>query len=707
MLATLRATPALLTHPLALLRRYPREAMRGDLLAGATVGMVLLPQALAFSLLAGLPPEMGLYAAIVASIAGALWGSSSHLNTGPTNTASILTLATLAPIAAPGSPAYVAAAGLVAVLAGGLRLALGLARLGLLVNFVSDSVAVGFTAGAGILIISNQLGPITRLDLPDSGGLLATLAAVWRQLASVHLATLALGTVTIALTVLLRRINRRLPNVLLAIALLGALAWALGLERQGVRVLGPLPAGLPPLAALPLFDLELIGHLSSGALALGIIGLVESVSIARAVAAHSRQRLDSNQEFVGQGVANIFAGVFSGYPCSGSFNRSALTFQSGGQSAMANVFSGLFVLAATFALGPLIAQLPRAVLAGTLALTAFGMIDFAAIRRIWRGAPGEAVILLITLVATLLLPLQFAVLAGVLMSLGLYILRTSLPQVRSVLPDANFRHWEHRPGKPECPQLGVVDVLGDLYFGAINHVEERLFAILQADPRRRLLLLRMHSVLRCDISGIRGLETILRACRERGGDLFMVRVREEVQHTMDATGFDAQLGPGRVLEEDRAIGHLFNHLIDPAVCIYECEVRAFRECQNLPKRTLNGVFALPADARARLGQTPTLPPHELWQLLREPGAPLVVVDVREPREFRQGHIPQARLVPLPTILAAAEELPREQPIVLVCRSGRRSALAAALLDARGYGNLRVLAGGMLAWEAANLLEATT
>jgi SulP family sulfate permease len=706
MLATLRATPALLTHPLAWARRYPQGALRSDLLAGATVGMVLLPQALAFSLLAGLPPEMGLYAAVVASIAGALWGSSAHLNTGPTNTAAILTLATLAPLAAPGSPGYVAAAGLVAILAGLLRLVLGIARLGLLVNFVSDSVAVGFTAGAGLLIISNQIAPITQLELPASGGLVTTLASAARQLGAVHVVSLALGLLTIVLTVLLRRISRRLPNVLLAIVLLGLLAWMLDLERQGVRVLGPLPAGLPPVAALPLFDLNLIGQLSSGALALGIIGLVEAIAIGRAVASNSRQRIDSNQEFVGQGIANILAGIFSGYPCSGSFNRSALAYQSGGTTAMANVASGLFVLLAMFLLGPLMAHLPRPVLAGTLALTAFAMIDFAAIRRIWRGAPGEALIMLVTLGCTLLLPLQFAVLVGVLMSLGYYLLATSLPQVRSMLPDDHFRHWEHRPEKPECPQLGVVDVLGDLYFGAINHVEERLLEILQRDPRRRWLLLRMHSVQRCDISGIRGLETILRACRERGGDLFMVRVREPVLRTMLATEFDAELGKGRVLDEDGALDYLFHRVIDPAVCIYECEVRAFRECQNLPKRLLDEKLVLPARAVRALGNAPSVTPHDLWQELRA-GSAAQVIDVREPREFRQGHIAQARLLPLSTLIVGQDSLEPSQPLVLVCRSGRRSALAAALLGERGFVDVRILDGGMLAWEAANLLVATT
>lgn len=704
MLAYLRTTPALLLHPRALLRSYSREALRSDLMAGATVGVVLLPQALAFSLLAGLPPVMGLYSAIVAAIVGALWGSSSHLHSGPTNTASILTLSVLLPIAEPGSPQFMLAASLIAFISGLFRLLMGMARLGILINFVSDSVAVGFTAGAGILIISNQLEPLLRLDLPNTAGLVDTLRGVIEQIGAAHVPSLALGVGTIAVIFTLQKIAKRLPAVLIGIAALGLIAWLLGLEGQGVRVLGELPQALPPLAPLPLFDLELIGELANGALALAIIGLVEAVSIARAIAGHSRQRLDSNQEFVGQGLANIAAGVFSGYPCSGSFNRSALSYQAGSRTALGNVFSGVFVLAAMFAFAPLIAQLPRAVLAGALALTAYSMIDQRSMKRIWQGARGDAVIMMVTLASTLLLPLQFAVLAGVLMSLGYYIVRTSTPQVLPVLPDDTFRHWRHQPNKPNCPELGIVDILGDLYFGAVNHVEERLYENLQRNPSQRFLLLRLDNVQRCDISGIRMLENVMRTYRDRGGHLFFVRVREPVLQLMQTTGFYDLLGEDHFLAPDTAISYLFHKVIDPAICIYECEVRAFLECQNLPKRTLAFDGVVPIRLIMSNGAAPTITPHELWERLRDANTPLIV-DVREPREFRQGHVPQALSLPLPQFLTENIDLPQGRKIVMVCRSGRRSARAAVQLIQNGYPDVAVLEGGMLAWQAANLLEA--
>ncbi|WP_129671460.1 SulP family inorganic anion transporter [Candidatus Chloroploca sp. Khr17] len=704
MLAYLRTMPVLLSQPVRLLRGYPLVALRSDLLAGLTVGLVLLPQALAFALLAGLPPTMGLYTAFVASMVGALWGSSSHLNSGPTNTASILTLSILAPLFLPGSPEFLLAAGLLAVLAGLIRLLMGLARLGILVNFVSDSVAVGFTAGAGLLIMSNQIGPILRLSIPATEGPLGSVIGAVSQLEAVHVPSLVLGVATIGLIIFWPRVTRVVPAVLVGVTAISLSAWVLQLEGQGVRLLGTLPQGLPPFTSLPLFDLNLIGQLANGALAIALIGLVEAVAIARAVASHSRQRLDSNQEFVGQGMANIAAGFFGGHPCSGSFNRSALSYQAGGMTALGNAFSGVFVLVAAFVLSDVIAQIPLAVLAGALAVTAWSMIDLRSMKRIWRGAPGDAVIMVVTFLATLVLPLQFAILIGVLMSLGYYLLRTSMPRVVAVLPDLTFSHWAAFPERPQCPQLAVVDVLGDLYFGAVNHIEEELLRILDAPPGQRFLLLRMHSVQHCDISGIRMLENVRRVVRDRGGEIYFVRVRDPVLERMRLTGFYDQVGAARFLDEDLAIETIFYRILDPAVCIYECEWRAFRECHSLPKRTLPG--GAPPIPLLPLGSVsaPTVAAHELWKMMHDKVPPLVV-DVREPREFRLGHIPGAISIPLSDLLINPSDLPREAPLILVCRSGRRSERAFLALTEQRYANVRILGGGLLTWEGQNLLMA--
>jgi len=370
---------------------------------------------------------------------------------------------------------------------------------------------------------------------------------------------------------------------------------------------------------------------------------------------------------------------------------------------MAAVFSSLFVLLAMFILTPLAAYLPRTALAGVLIVTAYGMIDRAEIARIWRGTPGDAAIMLVTFLGTLFLHIEFAVLLGILLSLALYILQTSVPGVHSVLPDDDFRYLIQRPEKPECPQLGILDVHGDLYFGAVNHVEEAIHEHMLNHPEQRFLLLRMHSVNLCDFSGIHMLEGVMHSCRERGGDMFLMRVREPVLRVMESTGFYDYLGAEHFLSEEAAVTHLFYKVLDPAICIYECDVRAFKECQNLPKQ------AYPIGTIPLLTEVPAHPltsmsAQALWQQIHGATPPLVI-DVREPREFKRGHIIEARLIPLPTLLSDASELSDGRPVVLVCRSGRRSSRAASALNDRGYDNVVILRGGMLAWEAAGLLEA--
>ncbi len=701
MLAQIESSLAYFLQPVRFLRGYELKDLRPDALAGLTVAIVLLPQAIAYALIAELPPQMGLYSAIVAAIVGALWGSSNQLHTGPSNSASLLVLAILLPLAEPGTGAFIAAAGLMAVMVGVFRLVLGLARLGMLVNFVSDSVIIGFTAGAGVLITANQLRNLLRLEFRSEPGLVQTLQQVGGHISETHWLTLAFGLGVVMLIVVLRLVKPDLPGPLIAMGTAAALVGILGLEQQGLRVIGELPRSLPPLAEMHIFDAELIGQLLAGSLAVGAIGLVEAMSIARSVASQTGQRLDSNQEFVGQGLASIACGLFSGYPISGSFARSGVNYRAGAVTPMASIYSGVFVLLGMVLLAPLAAYIPRTALAGVLLVTAFSMVDLAEIARIWRSTQGDAMIMVMTFLATIFLPLQYAVLTGILLSFAVYILRTSTPSVVSVLPGDNFRHFFHQPDKPECPQLAIFDIRGDLYFGAVNHVEETLHEHLSQNPGQWLLMLRMHNVNQCDISGIHALESILRALRDRGGDLFLVRVRQPVLELMKSSGFYQQCGLENFLSEDEAIHYLFHRVIDPAICIYECEVRAFRECQNLPKRILPEEFLHTAPPAEKIKE---ISPRQLWQALHGEHPPRII-DVREPREFQRGHIAEANLIPLPRLLSGGEELSADRAVVFVCRSGRRSKRAAFWFASRAGDGVMVLEGGMLAWEARGLLEA--
>jgi sulfate permease, SulP family len=702
---SLEPIPQYLTRPVGLFATYDRASLRSDLIAGITVAVILLPQAIAFALIAELPPQMGLYSAIVGAIVGALWGSSNQAHTGPTNAISLLVASALLAGFAPGSSEFVLAAGLMAVMAGLFQLVLGLARLGFLVNFVSHSVIVGFAAGAGLLIAIRQVPALLGIELA-SHGFFETLIEVGASISGADLATLTLGVGTVALIVVLQILFPRLPASLIAMILASAVVFAMRLDESGVAVIGQLPRGLPPLAHLPLLNLDFISRLSTGALAVGAIGLVETVAISRSIATHTGQRLDSSQEFVGQGLANILSGFFSGYPGASSFSRSAVNFEAGARTPLAAIISSIVVLLSLLVLAPMAAFLPRAALAGVLIVVAYRMIDRAEISRIWQGSLGDAVIMVVTFAGTLLLEISFAVLLGIMFSFVRYIIRTSMPRVLEVVPDSDFEHFVHRADRPSCPQLGIIDILGDLYFGAVHHVEEAILQHADANPGQRFLMIRMHHVNNCDFSGIHMLENALRHYRDRGGDVFMVRINHQVNRLMNSTGFDSHIGRDNLLDSDRAVSQLFHHVLDPAVCIYECPVRVFAECENLPKQLyIEDAILSGRDVQAVAVRT--IEPRALWDMIRKGEPSFTVVDVREPREYRNGHIPKADLVPLPRILSGRHTFAtgEEHRIVLVCRSGRRSRQAAVRLAKKGCQNVEIVDGGMLAWEAAGLLEA--
>jgi SulP family sulfate permease len=693
--------PGLLLRPITFISSYDRQNLRADLIAGVTIAVILLPQAVAFALIAELPPQMGLYTAIIGGVVGALWGSSNHVHTGPTNAVSLLVLSILLSAAERGSQNYLLAAGLLAVLAGGIQFLLGLARLGVLVNFVSHSVIVGFASGAGVLIAINQLKHFLGVSI-ESHNAAETLHALVLNLSEANIPTVLLGFASIAIILAAEKINRKLPATLITMIVASALVYLLSLEEGGVSVIGRIPSSLPPVARLPILDRELIGELMTGAVAIAAIGLVETSAIAKAIAAQTGQRLDSNQEFVGQGLANIFSGFFSGYPAAGSFSRSALTFRAGGKTAMAGLLSSVMVLIGMFTLAPLAIYLPRTALAAVLILTAYGMIDRKEISRIWRGAPGDAFIMVVTFLGTLFLHIESAVLIGIFISFAIYIIRTSTPRVRPVQPDERFKHLIPQPGKPECPQLGILDILGDLYFGAVNHVEKAVRVHREANPYQRFLLLRMSFVDQCDMSGIHTLENIVDTYRASGGDIYLFRARRRLIDFMKSTGFYDYLGADHFLDDDSAISYIFHQILDPAVCIYECEIRAFKECQILPKQTLP--ISIPAREAKPSQPVPKISSDDLWDLLHSTTLPFIV-DVREPREYRRGHIQFAASIPLHRLFEDTLTIPRNRRVVLVCRGGRRSHRGATRLFEAGYSNISVVDGGMLAWEAAGLLEA--
>ena len=581
------ARSAWLARLLPALRWWPlvnRHTMRADLAAGLVGAIVVLPQGIAFATLAGMPPEFGLYAAMVPAVIAALWGSSWHLVSGPTNAISLVVFATMTQVAAPGSPAYVSLVLTLTFIVGLVQLAAGFARFGVLVGFVSHSVVVGFTAGAALLIGANQLGNFSGIQLPAGASFFDTLLAFAARLGQVQPEALLVGAITLAAGIAVRRWMPRFPYMIAAIVAGSLAAYALnrwGASAPAVRTLGALPSALPAFSA-PQLSFETVRDLAGAAIAVSVLGLVEAVSIARSIALKSGQRIDGNQEFVGQGLANLVGSFFSAYPSSGSFNRSGANYEAGAKTPLAAILAAGFLVLIVLVVAPLAAFIPVASMAAILFLVAWGLIDTQHIATIARASRGEAAVLAGTLVATLVMHLEMAVLVGIVLSLLLYLRRTSRPALRSMVPDPDSplrRFRERRPGELECPQIQVLRIEGSLYFGAVDHVAEYLSQVEERRPAQKHLLVFARSMNFVDVAGAELLAREARRRRARGGGLYFHGLRESARQMLHGPAFASEFPADMSFTTKReAIAEIYRRA-DRSVCA-TCRARIFQECSE-------------------------------------------------------------------------------------------------------------------------------
>jgi SulP family sulfate permease len=562
--------------------------LRADVLAGLIGAIIVLPQGVAFATLAGLPPQYGLYAAMVPAVIAALWGSSKHLVSGPTNAISLVVFATVSQIAEPGSARYIADVLTLAFMVGVLQLAMGIFRLGGLVNFISHTVVVGFTAGAALLIMASQVKNFFGLPIPRGVSFFETLHQFALQAPSIQPWVVFVGLVTLLTGVLVKRYVPKVPYMIVGMVA-GSLA-ALYLNREfggesatGLKTVGALVGGLPPLSS-PDFRLETLRQLLGAAIAVTVLGLTEAVSISRSIASKSGQRIDGNQEFVGQGLSNLFGSFFSSYPSSGSFNRSGVNYEAGAKTPLAAVFAAAMLVVILLLVAPLAAYLPLAAMAGILFLVAWGLIDFHHIGEIWRLSRREFAVLVVTFVATLVLHLEFAVLLGILLSLTLYLARTARPGVRSLIPDPAHptrRFRDREPGELECPQLKILRIDGSIYFGAVSHVADYLHRLAERHPEQKRMLIVAGHISFVDVAGadLIAQEAVRR--RKLGGGLYFQRVRGEALEMLGHEVFEDRIGPiVNFPHKVQAIAAIVPRL-DQSIC-RNCKARIFNECPKAP-----------------------------------------------------------------------------------------------------------------------------
>lgn len=563
------------------LHHSTRHTLKRDLTAGLTGAVIVLPQGVAFATIAGLPPEYGLFTAIVPAIVAGLFGSSHHLISGPTTAISIVVFSTLSVLAEPGGEPYVALAFTLTFLVGLIQLAFGLARLGQLINFVSHSVVLGFTCGAAILIATSQLKHLFGLDLPNGVSFVHTWINLFEAMPGMNLHVLIVGLSALAVSILTSRFLPGWPDLLVAIVIGSLLAAAIGTETHEIRLIGSLPRGLPPLSA-PLFSLVEIRELASGAMAIALLGLIEAVSIARAVSLQSGQRINGNQEFASQGLSNLAGSFFSAYPSSGSFTRTGVNYRAGAITSLSAVFAGLWLIAIMNLVAPWAAHMPTAVMAGVILRVAYNLIDFRAIRGILRSGSSESTVLLVTFLSTLFLKLEFAIFAGVFLSLALYLGRTAYPRVVTRVPDPNtpMRTFVSDDNLPECPQLKIIRIDGSLYFGSVNHVEAVLHRLRYEHAGQRHLLIVGSGINFVDLAGA---ELILNEARQRRkmkGHLFLFDIKEQVCGMFKRSGHIEVIGRDHVFRSKKeAIRVIVNRFNDKKRCA-RCDLQVFLECHQ-------------------------------------------------------------------------------------------------------------------------------
>lgn len=449
------------------LPRQTRASVGNDALVGLSGAILALPQSIAYALIAGLPPEYGLYAAIVPVLIACLWGSSWHLICGPTAAISIVLYASISPLAVPGTHDYITLILLLTFIGGIFQWLLGMLRFGALVNFVSHSVVLGFTLGAAVVIALGQLPNLFGLDVASQSTALRSLSTLIDHWHEIDQPSLILGLLTLILGGTLKFFLPRWPTLLITLIIAGLLVWLWPAEFGHVQLVHAFVGHLPPFSALPL-DPELILKLLPSAVAVGMLGLVTSLSIARSLSARSQQLLNANQEVRAQGLSNMVGALFSGYLSAGSFTRAALSYDAGARSPLAGVFSALWVALFAVSGASLIAHIPIPSMAASILLICWGLVDRRGIRALFRVSRSEFLVMALTCLATLLLELQTAIYAGVLASLFFYLKRTSQPRVQQ---------W--RDGDDEILRVG-----GSIFFGASHYLQ----TILQRSKGLRVVI---------------------------------------------------------------------------------------------------------------------------------------------------------------------------------------------------------------------------
>lgn len=557
-----------------------KKSWKDDLIAGITGTIIVIPQAVAFAMIAGLPPQYGFYTAMVVPVIAALFGSSHHLISGPTTAMSIVVFATISKFADPTSEleTYVGLTLVLTLMTGAFQLSMGLANMGKLVNFVSHSVILGFTAGAGILIAFKQLKHIFGLPVPQGSSFYEIIEYIATHIRETNWYVFFVAIATLVIALILKKIKfLSRYSMLLAMILGSILAYFLGGESRGIETIGEITGKLPKFT-IPEISLEKVRSLSSGALTLALLGLIEAVAIARSITLKSHQRIDSNQEFIGQGLSNIVGSFFSCYAGSGSFTRSGVNYQAGAKTPLAAILASIFLVVVLLLFAGYAAYLAIPVMGGIILLVGYNLIDFKHIKQVFQTSSREIFVLGTTLFGTLFFELETALLGGIALSLFFYLERTAKPNIAvlGISEDHRFINLIRDPKTKECPQLKIVRIDGSIYFGALEVVSDFFNNLYEKKDVKNVLII-AKGINFIDLAGATWLEHEVKKWQDRGGNIYFSGLKIVSQDILMKGGFKDKIGAEYFFADKKTAISKIYQTLDPRIC-EKCTTRIFREC---------------------------------------------------------------------------------------------------------------------------------
>jgi SulP family sulfate permease len=544
--------------------RVTKETLKHDLTAGITVALVAIPQSLAYAYLAGLPPHYGLYAAFIPSIVGALFGSSGQLSTGPVALTSLLTAASITPLAAVGTGLFNGYAAVLAILSGLFQLSFGLFRIGILLNLLSHPVLMGFINAAAIIIAFSQLPSLTGISSEQSQYFLRDIWEVISGIEQLHGPTLAFGLSAICLLIIFKRFFPRLPGVLITTVLLISVSYELGFVRSGGSVIGDIPKALPPFG-LPVMEWSTTVQLVPAAFVIALVSFMEAMSSCKIIAMKTRRPWNENQELIGQGLAKIAAGFTYSMPVSGSFSRSALNLATGARSGVSSITCALFVLLTLLFFTRALYYLPRAVLAAIIMTAVAGLVNAKSIEQAWRASRDDGIAALSTFTATLLFApnIQNGALTGIIVSLSLFLFRRMRPRIVQVglHPDGTLRDAERFNLPPLHEQIGALRVDAALNFVNAAYFEEAVLKLDRDNRQLKYILIAANGINSLDASGVVVLSALVEKLRQEGIVLVISGVKKQVMDVMEKTGLAKTIGAENIFSADRlALDALYTRL---------------------------------------------------------------------------------------------------------------------------------------------------